>query len=587
MASLYPALLLLALWGNSLVLCGSHPGKRRQSTSREDSASSIPQTNSRAEREREKETGLAPELDFMAEFVGKHRLLVLTAPSHTDNYLLMMEKQIKDMESEGLNCRLAERDTLIITIIQNAMMEGRITRPSFKGEAVAENLDSDMVTKLLHYLDMEDQTFSMLLLKKNLMVRERFPYPVRLEAIIEIIDQLPARKLEKITRKKSAEKCKITKKILVAKKPGAVRKKTFSSQRQGNVTSLAANLQKPLDKRATLRKRVQDILSGRFRFVIHKPPPGAEEPGPPQGGKPTEDPNNQGNPLTANGQSSSITSKNDGVKEAEEGKQTDQETRGEKSSNDSKSQRKGKGKKGGKKKKGKRGGKKSEREAQEKEKVVLKEFLEKFQGKRRLVVMSSPSNTDSQYVKQREQNEKTHCGLALRKVSVLSILGSEHSSTITLQHYQLDTESPFDPLTDTLTNPQLGGQMRKEYGLSSDTFSMMITDYGLTPYKVFYTAAEAPITVDFIDTFPSRKTEWDQEKTTRGVCTEPEGPQNSLMRFMSKRRLLIISAPYEDDYSLQQQLQALKGQECPMGQDSLLRSASDSFFLHGTVINLR
>lgn len=34
---------------------------------------------------------------------------------------------------------------------------------------------------------------------------------------------------------------------------------------------------------------------------------------------------------------------------------------------------------------------------------------------------------------------------------------------------------------------------------------------------------------------------------------------------MSKRRLLIISAPTVDDYSFHQQLQALNGQECPLG----------------------
>lgn len=36
-------------------------------------------------------------------------------------------------------------------------------------------------------------------------------------------------------------------------------------------------------------------------------------------------------------------------------------------------------------------------------------------------------------------------------------------------------------------------------------------------------------------------------------------------RFMSKRRLLLISAPSEDDYSFQQQLSALSGQECHLG----------------------
>lgn len=43
----------------------------------------------------------------------------------------------------------------------------------------------------------------MLVLKKNLRVSERFPYPVRVEAVLELIDQLPVRKLEKMTRKSS------------------------------------------------------------------------------------------------------------------------------------------------------------------------------------------------------------------------------------------------------------------------------------------------------------------------------------------------------------------------------------------------
>lgn len=46
--------------------------------------------------------------------------------------------------------------------------------------------------------------FTMLVVKKNLRVSERFPYPVRVEAVLEIIDQLPMRKLEKMTRKGSS-----------------------------------------------------------------------------------------------------------------------------------------------------------------------------------------------------------------------------------------------------------------------------------------------------------------------------------------------------------------------------------------------
>ena len=40
-------------------------------------------------------------------------------------------------------------------------------------------------------------------------------------------------------------------------------------------------------------------------------------------------------------------------------------------------------------------------------------------------------------------------------------------------------------------------------------------------------------------------------------------------RFMSKRRLLLISAPSEDDYSFQQQLTALNGQQCDLGESTL------------------
>lgn len=96
-----------------------------------------------------------------------------------------------------------------------------------------ESLDPDTVSKLLHYLELtnqvtmsvtitwtpqpsfffwwltggssaaQDQTFTMLVLKKNLQASEQFPYPVRVEAVLELIDQFPMRNLEKMTRKGS------------------------------------------------------------------------------------------------------------------------------------------------------------------------------------------------------------------------------------------------------------------------------------------------------------------------------------------------------------------------------------------------
>lgn len=63
-------------------------------------------------------------------------------------------------------------------------------------------------------------------------------------------------------------RCKTTKKKIVKKR----KKMTLSPQRRGNVTSVVPLQRRPpLDKKAALRSKIQDILSGRSRFVIRKP----------------------------------------------------------------------------------------------------------------------------------------------------------------------------------------------------------------------------------------------------------------------------------------------------------------------------
>lgn len=382
MPGVYVVLALLALWGHGAVL--AEPPKGRRSYSRDGSSGSsrsLPQGNPGAET-----AGLAPELDFMAEFFGKYRLWVITAPSHTDNYLVMMEKQIQDMETEGLNCRLAERDTLIVTIVQNAMMEGKIRRSNAQGDTTEESLDSDMVTKLLHYLQIEDQSFSMLILKKNLKVGESFPYPVRVAAILEAIDQLPARKLEKVTRKGSTQKCKIIKKRLVVKKPPAAKRRDFSPQRLGNVTVVSTNLRMPVDKKEALKNKVQTILSGHSRFVIRQAPAVSKGAFSPLSFTTDAQDNQRGIGSSDGNHGNRRGNKHEATTEVEEVKDLDEanhHTAQGQTNGKSKSKKKGKGKKD-RKKKGKRGGKTSE--ARGTETGALKDFLQKFQGKRRLMV---------------------------------------------------------------------------------------------------------------------------------------------------------------------------------------------------------
>ncbi|KAM4634252.1 coiled-coil domain-containing protein 80 isoform 2-T2 [Polymixia lowei] len=536
-----------------------------------------PGENSEAE---DPSSSLAPELDFLAEFVGKKRLWVITAPSHSDHYLRMMEKQLEDMEQEGLNCRLAERDTFIVTIIQNAMMEGRIQKTTFQGDATVESLDPDTVSKLLHYLELTNQAFSMLVLRKNLRVSERFPYPVRVQAVLELIDQFPVRKLEKMTRKGSPVRCMVTKKRLVVKKKKMKKKIVLSSQRQGNITSVVAPHRQPVvDKKTALKSKIQDILRGRSRFVIRKVSVAGASGGKDlSGGKVTSGTQEKqkadgaldGTPSrskevktnrfdsTAEGGKKRLGGKNDGDKtEQEQNKKHESQ---EKSS----SKKKGKGKKG---KKGKGRGKKSNKETSEKDKAALKEFVDSLKGKRRLMVVSTPSSDATLYVQQKEENEKRHCDLAVRKITLATILGEGHDATLSLQHYQLDMEPPFTDLPGQYADQDLISVLRAELGLSSsDLFSMTVTDYDIKPNRVYEAPPSPTALLEYIDNFPSRRPEKEKERKSPMTCSkDQQQPENSLLRFMSKRRLLLISTPSEDDYSFQQQLSALSGQECPMG----------------------
>ncbi|XP_071769668.1 coiled-coil domain-containing protein 80 [Centroberyx gerrardi] len=530
----------------------------------------------------EPSSSLAPELDFLADFAGKKRLWVITAPSHSDHYLRMMEKQLEDMEQAGLNCRLAERDTFIITIIQNAMMEGRIQKTTFQGDATVESLDPDTVTKLLHYLELtnQEQAFSMLVLKKNLRVSERFPYPVRVEAVLELIDQFPMRKLEKMTRKGSPFRCNVTKKRVVVKKKKMKRKMVLSSQRQGNVTSVVALNRKPaMDKKAALKSKIQDILSGRSRFVIRKAPTVGSTRGKDSSSSratsSTQEKQRTHSPLDresrtneevkTNRHDSTVEGgkKRQGAKTSEDKKEPDiKEDSQEKNS----SKKKGKGKKG---KKGKGRGKKSNREPSDKDKAALKEFLESLKGKRRLMVISTPSSDATLYVQQKEENEKRHCDFAVRKITLATVVGEGRDATLTLQHYQLDSEPRLSDVPEQFSDTDLISLLRAELGLSSsDLFSMTVTDYDIKPNRVFEAPPSTPALFDYLDNFPSRRTEKEKERKTPLACSKDQqqpGAENSLLRFMSKRRLLLISAPSEDDYSFQQQLTALSGQECHMG----------------------
>ncbi|KAJ7987089.1 hypothetical protein DPEC_G00335130 [Dallia pectoralis] len=548
---------LISLWSHSPVVWASARPEKGRHQSRphyeEPSSFLVPEDDRGGDRDPDSPAAaIGAEQDFLADFAGKKRLWVITAPSHSDNFLRMMEKQIQEMDQGGLNCRLAERDTFIVTIIQNAMMEGRIQKTTVLGEASVESIDPDMVTKLLHHLELGDQGFSMLVMKKNLQVSERFPYPVRVEAVLEVIDQLPVRKLEKLTRKGSSTKCKVTKKRMVKKKIPV--KKVLSPHLDGNFT--AAIHRKPMDKKAALRSKVQDILSGHSRFVIRKTSTASIS----TKGKANiktageDSQNNKGNVAVEKKNAANLGDK-----------KTEDIAVAEESTEKNKSKKKGKAKKDGKKK-GKGKGKKDQKEGKENARNAMMHFVKQLKGNRRLMLIVTPHDRTPQYVRQREENELHFCDLALRKVTMATVLSSGPGATLTLHHYQNDSEPPFTSLPETFTDPDLITQLMKEYGtVSSKEFSMTITDYDLKPMKVFDDPPTSSALMEYVDTFPSRQFELERERKTPVACFKSHQQGGALLRFMSKRRLLIISAPSKDDYSLQQQLQGLRGQACPMG----------------------
>ncbi|KAK2819062.1 hypothetical protein Q5P01_024623 [Channa striata] len=520
---------------------------------------------------------LAPELDFLAEFAGKKRLWVITAPSHNDHYLQMMEKQLEDTEQKGLNCRLAERDTFIITIIQNAMMEGRIQKTTFQGDATVENLDPDTVTKLLHYLELtsQEQGFIMVVLKKNLRVSERFPYPVRVEAVLELIDQFPMRKLEKITRKGSNLRCTTTKRKVVMKRKMIKKKRVLSPQRQGNLTSVETLRRPSLNKKSALKNKVQEILSGRSRFVIRKEPTarsrGATDDQATSNARTKDKVHSPPSVSRSNKEVKTVRpdsvvekgKKEHGGKNSKNKKEQNvKENTEEKQS----SKKKGKGKKG-KKRKGR--GKKSNREASKTDLTALKELMDSLKGTRRLMLISTPSKDAALYIQQKEEEEKHHCDLVIRKITVATIVGGGSGATLTVQHHQLESEPLRSTFSEQVSNSGLISLLRSELGLSSSNlFSMTVTDYDIKPNRVFEAPPSSPALFEYIDNFPSRRSEIEKEKRIPPVCSrhkQQPGAENSLLRFVSKRRLLLISAPSEDDYSFQQQLSALGGQECHLG----------------------
>ncbi|KAF4112043.1 coiled-coil domain-containing protein 80 [Onychostoma macrolepis] len=149
--------------------------------------------------------GATSSINILAGFAGKNRVLVISAPNDSDGYYRIMMNLLKP----GVYCEMADRHMQQIIIFhEKGKMGGKVRRVSNQGSLVEEPLDPALVPRLMGFLKLEDGKFGMVLLRKTLQVEERYPYPVQLEAIYEAVDQAPMRRQEKARQKGFVQKCK-------------------------------------------------------------------------------------------------------------------------------------------------------------------------------------------------------------------------------------------------------------------------------------------------------------------------------------------------------------------------------------------
>uniref|UniRef100_A0AAQ5XKB3 Coiled-coil domain-containing protein 80 n=1 Tax=Amphiprion ocellaris TaxID=80972 RepID=A0AAQ5XKB3_AMPOC len=512
--------------------------------------------------------------NLLASFAGKNRVLVISAPHDSDGYYRLMMSLLKP----DVYCELAERHVhQIVMFHQEGEMGGRVRRITTEGKVMEEPLDTALIPRLMSFLKLEKGKFGMVLLKKTLQVEERYPYPVRLEAMYEVIDQSPMRKLEKLRQKGFVQKCK------AAGVEGQVEEGTLSGElfnnpsvqlnvfvlSQHNLLGLIELTSKDwtglnLSGWASSSNWLNilclctQVLTNEYEDKYEPSRPTVSDP-------------EEAETFTDVSPTKRVKGKHD--KHDKKKKKTDKAAK--------KAERRG-GKAG---KEGKIGGKKNGKKLSkypEKEdypkptkkptpppKGSLASFLDYFENRRRLLLITSPSEENSMYVQQRDEYLESVCEMAIRKVSIITIFGSLTNSTMKIDHYQIENDKPMKGLRqEDLVNQELITELRKEFSMTYDEFYMVLTDTDMRVKQSYEVPIAMKAVFDYIDTFSSRIREMEQQKRDGVVCKKEDKPrslENFLSRFRWRRRLFIISAPSDEEWAYQQQLYALTSQACNLG----------------------
>ncbi|KAI1885086.1 hypothetical protein AGOR_G00216570 [Albula goreensis] len=570
--------------------------------------------------------------NLLASFAGKNRVLIISAPHESDGYYRLMMSLLKP----DVYCELAERHVQqIVMFHQEGEMGGKVRRITEEGKVVEEPLDTVLIPRLMNFLKLEKGKFGMVLLRKTLQVEERYPYPVRLEAMYETIDQAPMRKLEKNRQKGFVQKCRgagVEGQVVEGTGSGA--ETTISAPKVDAPTERRPERKRPTRAQTAPRwvpapkstaeprhhPHGRDHRRGRHRLKTtpHPTPPSEYHTKAYTGiygenhtdkkdrdRKPASDPMVHSGPTKVkipkrNGEkvlTNEYEDKYEGELPTEEapeetevevlptrrgkGKHDKSDKKKKKSEKPDKAAKRDKSEKRGKEGKGDGRNKKTVKKNQDKDEFqkpskkpptpigALTSFLDYFENRRRLIVITAPQEDNGMYTQQKDEYLETVCEMAIRKVSIITIFGTMTNSTMKIDHYQLENDKPMKGLRqEDLVNQDLIIELRKEFGMTYDEFFMVLTDFDMKVKQYYEVPIAMKAVFDYIDTFSSRIREMEQQKRDGVSCKKEDKPrslENFLSRFRWRRRLFVISAPNDEEWAYQQQLYALNSQACNLG----------------------
>ncbi|XP_062384518.1 coiled-coil domain-containing protein 80 [Sardina pilchardus] len=597
-------------------------------------------------------------VSVLARFAGKSRLLVISAPRKSDGYYQLLRSQMR----AHAYCEMAERRVHQVVLFHQEREEaggggGVLRHISKQGAVIEEPLDTALVPQLMELLRLERGTFEMVLLKKTLQVEERFPYPVRLEAVYRAIDQAPARRLERERQEGFVQKCKesgvaghvVKSPRLRLKSPktrldsetdvkgGMIKSTAISTMRQDTTLTSATTITTP---------SVPHAVTSTTAAALNNDPSDAHSL-PSVSGSPTVDPfdhlstrnvqsdsyqpstityaptysthktelshdrvhNQSGNKTEHT--VSAVTKHSMKLNVPPETKQQGEDAektpavdvqdeiirqkgqfktgkieKKQKSEKTEKAPKKSKAPKKPKAAKSGEGAKYPEKKPSGEDvdgtsagtklpdklsakKKSLDRFIRYFEKRRRLIVVTAPSEHNRMYKQQRDEYLDHVCEMALRRVSVITIFGPLTNGTMKIDHYHMEHDKPMGGFQDDdLVNHDLIMAFRKELGMTHEDFYMVLTDFEIKVKQQYEVPIAMKAVFDYMDTFTSRINEMEQQKKQEVMCKKEDKSrtlENFLSRFRWRRRLFVMSSSSDDEWAYQQQLYILTSQACNLG----------------------